>query len=143
NISDERWSDLNVTKVTREALFTESDTVSIHLRHSARTHGFIGKTDLERLGSTGYIVNTSRAEIIDQDALHDALDNNVIAGLATDVFDVEPAQQTHWTVSHPKVLATPHIGYCTNETFEVFYGQMLEAFQAFYNGKPIRLIEPG
>lgn len=143
NLSDERCSELGVTKVDREALFTESDTVSIHLRHSTRTHNFIGKSDLERLGPDGYLVNTSRAEIIDQHALRDALDENVIAGLATDVFDVEPAAQTHWLVSHPKVLATPHIGYCTNETFEVFYGQMLDAFQAFSNGKPIRVIEPG
>lgn len=143
NISEQRCAELNVMKVTREALFTEADTVSIHLRHSARTHNFIGVSDLDRLGSKGYLVNTSRAEIIDQEALRLALDNNSIAGLATDVFDVEPADQSHWMVSHPKVLATPHIGYCTDETFSIFYGQMLETFEAFHNGKPIGVIEPG
>lgn len=140
NISDEHCATLNVTRVSREALFAEADTVSIHLRHSPRTHEFIGEADLARLGATGYLVNTSRAEIIDPVALRYALDNHIIAGLATDVFDTEPADINHWMVSHPKVLATPHVGYCTNETYKTFYGQMLEAFEAFHNGKPIRVI---
>ncbi len=140
NISDAHCATLNVTKVSREALFSEADTVSIHLRHSPRTHEFIGEADLARLGSNSYLVNTSRAEVVDPDALRSALDNNIIAGLATDVFDTEPADENHWMVKHPKVLATPHVGYCTNETFEIFYGQMLEAFEAFHNGKPIRVI---
>lgn len=142
NLSAERCAELNVTKVTREALFTEADTVSIHLRHSNRTNGLINMADLTRLGSNGYLVNTSRAEIVDQNDLRNALDNNTIAGFATDVFDAEPADLDNWTVSHPKVLATPHVGYCTNETFDVFYSQMLEAFAAHYNGKPIRVITP-
>ncbi len=137
NISDEHCATLNVTRVSREALFAEADTVSIHLRHSPRTHEFIGDADLARLGATGYLVNTSRAEIIDPVALRYALDNHIIGGFATDVFDTEPADINHWMVSHQKVLATPHVGYCTNETFKIFYGQMLEAFEAFYNGKPI------
>lgn len=140
NISDTRCAELNVTKVSRETLFSESDTVSIHLRHSPRTHEFIGEADLARLGSSGYLVNTSRAEIIDADALRNALDNNIIAGLATDVFDTEPADTRHWMVSHQKILATPHIGYCTNETYAIFYEQMLEAFEAFHLGVPIRVI---
>jgi len=126
--------------VSREELFTQADAVSIHLRHSARSDKLIGAADLERLGSSGYLVNTSRAEIVDLDALHEALNNNKIAGAASDVFDVEPAPQSHWMVQHPKVLATPHIGYCTHETFQIFYQQMLEAFEAYFNGQPIRVI---
>lgn len=142
NLTDERCAELNVTKVSREALYEQADSVSIHLRHSPRTDGFITKDDLKRLGPNGYIVNTSRAEIFDLPALKHALDNNVIAGAATDVFDVEPADQSNWMVSHPKILATPHVGYCTNETFDVFYGQMLEAFDAYFNAEPIRVIAP-
>jgi len=142
NLSDDRCAELNVTKVNREELFTQADTVSIHLRHSPRTDKFITADDLSRLGPHGYIINTSRAEIIDLEALRHALDNNVIAGAATDVFDVEPANLSHWMVSHPKILATPHIGYCTSETFEVFYKQMLEAFESYFSGSPIRVISP-
>jgi len=143
NLTAERCNDVGVEYVTREALFERADTVSIHLRHSARSHAMINATDLSRLGHESYLVNTSRAEIIDLPALKDALDNGVIAGAATDVFDAEPATQSNWMVSHPKVLATPHIGYCTGETFSIFYGQMLEAFKAFDAGSPIRVMTPG
>jgi len=82
----------------------------------------------------------SRAEIVDLEALKYALDNNIIAGAAIDVFDKEPTPDNHWIVKHPKVLATPHVGYCTDETFTIFYEQMLEAFKAYYTDKPIRVI---
>jgi len=143
NLTAERCAELQVTRVSRAALFEEADTVSIHLRHSPRTDGLIRENDLALLGPSGYLVNTSRAEIVETRALRNALDNDVIAGLATDVFDVEPADQSHWMVNHPKVLATPHVGYCTAETFEVFYEQMLEAFEGFFRGKPIRVIVSG
>ena len=68
------------------------------------------------------------------------MDNDIIAGAATDVFEIEPAKKSNWMVSHPKMLATPHIGYCTAETFEVFYQQMLEGFVAYYSGSPIRTL---
>ena len=142
NLTQERCDELNVTKVSRDDLFENADSVSIHLRHSPRTHSFITIEDLVRLGPNGYIVNTSRAEIFDLPALKNALDNNIIAGAATDVFDVEPADQSNWMVKHPRVLATPHVGYCTDETFHVFYSQMLEAFDAFFNATPIRVIAP-
>ena len=142
NLDQGRCDEVGVTKMSREELFSNADIVSIHLRHSQRTHNMINIEDFHRLGRTGYIVNTSRSEIIDPSALKQALDDNVIAGAATDVFDVEPASSKDWVVSHPKVLATPHIGYCTNETFDIFYGQMLEAFKAFYAGSPIRVISP-
>ncbi len=141
NLSDARCNELDVIRVSREELFTQADTVSIHLRHSARTDGLISANDLSRLGANGYIVNTSRAEIIQSNALRDALDNGVIAGAATDVFEKEPATSADWTITHPQVLATPHIGYCTHETFQVFYQQSLEAFEAFFAGNPIRVIQ--
>ena len=76
--------------------------VSIHLRHSSRTDRLVNSADLQRLGERGYIVNTSRAEIIDLEALKHALDNNIIAGAATDVFPLEPAGQDSWLVTRCK-----------------------------------------
>ena len=143
NLTEQQCLDQGVEYVSREALFEQADIVSIHLRHSDRSHAMVNTDDLKRLGKDGYIVNTSRAEIFDLEALKSALDNGVIAGAATDVFPVEPATQEQWLVSHPKMLATPHIGYCTDETFKVFYGQMFEAFAAFFAGSPIRVIAPG
>ena len=102
----------------------------------------VNAEDLALLGEHSYLINTSRAEIVDHDALKHALDNKLIAGIATDVFEQEPTSKGDWIVNHPRVLATPHIGYCTRETFEVFYGQMLEAFTAYFAGSPIRVISP-
>lgn len=143
NLTKEVCDAHNVRFVTRDALFEQSDTVSIHLRHSTRTHAMVNEHDLARLGSNGNLINTSRAEIVDLDALKNALDNDVIAAAAFDVFEKEPTPQDHWMINHPKILATPHIGYCTTETFEVFYTQMLEAFEAFFTATPIRVISPG
>ena len=140
NLTDAQCSEKGVTYVSRDGLFQQADFVSIHLRHSERTHHMINHEDLKNLGGDSYIVNTSRAEIIDPDALKNALDNGLIAGAASDVFVQEPATLQDWMVSHPKMLPTPHIGYCTTQTFEVFYQQMLEAFAAYYGGAPIRVI---
>lgn len=143
NLAEQTCSEHNVQYVSRQALFEQADSVSIHLRHSARTHNMVCADDLSRLGPNGYLINTSRAEIVDLDALRQALDDDTIAGAALDVFDQEPTPKDHWMTKHPKVLATPHIGYCTEETFEVFYSQMLEAFDAYYAGTPIRVISAG
>jgi len=142
NLTSERCAELNVDRMNREELFAAADIVSIHLRHSARTHHLIGADDLVRLGARGYLVNTSRAEIVNSIDLRTALDTNIIAGAATDVFEQEPAEHTHWMVQHPKLLTTPHVGYCTEETFKVFYEQTLQAFAAYFGGKPIRVISP-
>ena len=141
NLTEQSCKDQNVQYVSREKLFEQADVVSIHLRHSDRSHNMVNAQDLARLGSNGYIVNTSRAEIIEPSALKDALDNATIAGAATDVYLVEPATASDWMVSHPRILPTPHIGYCTDETFQVFYQQMFEGFKAYYTGSPVRVIE--
>ncbi|MGB0254540.1 MAG: NAD(P)-dependent oxidoreductase, partial [Litorivicinaceae bacterium] len=70
------------------------------------------------------------------------LDDGLIAGIATDVLTSEPASADDPIVDHPRSLVTPHIGYCTEETFRVFYSEMLNAFRAFNDGNPINVIEP-
>lgn len=140
NLSKQHCAELDVEYVSRKELFERADTVSIHLRHSERSHAMVNAEDLQHLGANAYLVNTSRAEIVDLDALRKALDNNTIAGAAIDVFEQEPTPAAHWAVQHPRVLATPHIGYCTEQTFQVFYTQTLEAFKAYYDGKAIRVI---
>ncbi len=140
NLKAETCHGQGVEYVSRQQLFERADFVSVHLRHSERTHHLVNDQDLKLLGPQGYIVNTSRAEIIHPEHLKAALDNNTISGAATDVFSAEPAGKDNWMVSHPRVLATPHIGYCTRETFSIFYQQMLEAFDAYYSGSPVRVL---
>jgi phosphoglycerate dehydrogenase-like enzyme len=131
---------IDVTAVSKSELFTRSDFVSIHYKLSDRSRGLIGEEELKLLGPEGHIVNTSRAEIIDQAALLRCLNDDSLGGLATDVYTEEPADNQNELVNHPKVLATPHVGYCTEETFTIFYREMLAAFEAFKKGQPINKI---
>ncbi|MDB9862397.1 D-2-hydroxyacid dehydrogenase family protein [Litorivicinus sp.] len=142
NLTEKTCAEHGVRYVTKTALFEESDFVSIHLKLSDRSKHLVGSQELELLGPNGYLVNTSRAEIINTEEALKALDNDLIAGLATDVYTKEPANQKNPFVNHKRVLATPHIGYCTEETFEVFYTDMLGAFEGFNKGQPINVIKP-
>lgn len=140
NLDSAQARAIDVTAVSKAELFTRSDFVSIHYKLSDRSRGLIGEEELKLLGPEGHIVNTSRAEIIDQTALLRCLNDGSLGGLATDVFTDEPADNQNELVNHPKVLATPHVGYCTEETFTIFYQEMLAAFVAFNKGQPINLI---
>ena len=142
NLDRETCVEKGVEYVSKDALFEESDFVSIHLRLSERSRDLVTLTELQALGSKGYLVNTSRAEIIHHQDLLTALDDGLIAGIATDVLTSEPASADDPIVNHPRALVTPHIGYCTEETFRVFYSEMLNAFRAFNDGNPINVIEP-
>jgi len=140
NLDAEKAVAMGVKAVSKSELFLRSDLVSVHYKLSDRSRGLIGEDELSLLGSDGYIVNTSRAEIIDQEALLRCLDAGALGGLATDVFPLEPANNSDSLVAHPRVLATPHVGYCTEETFTVFYQEMLATFESFREGSPINVI---
>ena len=140
NLEAAQASAIDVTAVSKTELFSRSDFVSIHYKLSDRSRGLIGEEELKLLGPEGHIVNTSRAEIIDQVALLRCLDDGSLGGLATDVYAEEPATNADKLVKHPRVLATPHVGYCTEETFTIFYQEMLTAFEAFEKGQPINII---
>ena len=140
NLEAARASAIDVTAVSKTELFSRSDFVSIHYKLSDRSRGLIGEEELKLLGPDSYIINTSRAEIIDQAALLRCLDDGSLGGLATDVYTEEPATNADKLVKHPRVLATPHVGYCTEETFTIFYQEMLAAFEAFEKGQPINII---
>ena len=131
-----------VEYVSKTELFERSDFVSIHLRLSERSRDLVTSQELNALGPDGYIVNTSRAEIIRYEDLLDALNQGSIAGLATDVLSNEPADTDDPILRNPRTLVTPHVGYCTEETFRVFYSEMLNAFKAFRRGEPINVIVP-
>ena len=80
NLTPERCQEVGVNYVTKDALFAESDIISIHLVLSDRTRGMIGVPELTLMKSTAYLVNTSRGPIVDEAALIEALANNTIAG---------------------------------------------------------------
>ncbi|MGF1431020.1 D-2-hydroxyacid dehydrogenase family protein [Kitasatospora sp. LaBMicrA B282] len=123
---------------SKEELLAAADFVSIHLKLGERSRGLLGAAELALLKPTAYLVNTSRAAIVDQDALLAALHEGAIAGAGLDVFDLEPLPADHPLRSAPRLLATPHLGYVTHDNYRTYYGQAVEDIQAFLAGAPVR-----
>lgn len=127
--------------LSKEKLFQESDIVTVHLVLSERSRGVIGRRELQSMNPSAYLVNTSRGPLIDEGALIEALRNRTIAGAALDTFDTEPLPEDHPFRSLPNLIATPHIGFVTRETYQIFYGETVENILAWMSGKPIRVLE--
>ena len=122
NLTEEKASAAGASLVDKQTLFREADIVTVHLVLSNRTRGLIGKPELAHMKPTARLVNTSRAPIVDQAALVEALQARRIAHTAVDVFDAEPLPPDHPFRKLENVLATPHIGYVTEDLYRTFYG---------------------
>ncbi|MEV6475395.1 D-2-hydroxyacid dehydrogenase family protein [Streptomyces sp. NPDC051657] len=139
NLTKERTDEAGAERAaSKEELLASSDFVSVHLALGDRTRGLIGAAELAMMRPTAYFINTSRAAIVDTDALLAALDAGVIAGAATDVFDTEPLPAGHPLRTAPRLLATPHLGYVSRANYETYYGQAVENIRAFLDGQPVR-----
>ena len=110
------------TLVNKQTLFREADVATVHLVLSARTRGLIGGAEFALMKPTARFVNTSRGPIVDEPALIEALQARRIAGAAVDVFDAEPLAPDHPFRKLDNILATPHIGYVTEDLYRTFYG---------------------
>ena len=142
NLTEDRAAAAGVELAgSKEGLLQASDYVSIHLVLSERTRGLIGPAELRRMKPTAYLINTSRAPIVDQQALRQALRENWIAGAGVDVFEVEPPPSDEPLRSLPNVLATPHLGYVTQASYGTYYGEAVEDIEAFLKGSPIRMLK--
>ena len=103
---------------------------------SPRSRGMIGAKELALLKPTALLINTSRGPIVDQAALIEALQARRIAGAALDVFDAEPLPADHPFRKLDNVLATPHIGYVTEELYRTFYGDAAASIAAWLESNP-------
>jgi D-3-phosphoglycerate dehydrogenase len=140
NLTVERAQAAGAEHVRREALFERADFLSLHLVLSERTAGLVGEPDLERMKPGAWLVNTSRAGLVDPDALFRCLERRRIAGAALDVFEVEPLPAGDRLLTLPNVLLTPHLGYYTVEQMGAFYRNTVTNLQSFLDGKPINLV---
>jgi phosphoglycerate dehydrogenase-like enzyme len=129
-----------VEAVSKESLFSASDVVTVHYKLSERSTGMIGAAELALMKPSAYLVNTSRGPLVDSAALVAALRSGAIAGAALDVYDIEPLPLSDPLRSAPNVVLTPHLGYVTEETYRVFYGDAAEDIVAFTNGAPVRVL---
>lgn len=139
NLTAERAAEAGVVlAASREELLESSDFVSVHLVLSERTRGLLGAKELGLMRADSYLINTSRAAIVDQDALLDVLHRGAIAGAGVDVFDVEPLPADHPMRTAPRLLATPHLGYVSQDNYATYYGHAVEDIRAFLAGEPVR-----
>ncbi|MBD8596215.1 D-2-hydroxyacid dehydrogenase family protein [Pseudomonas sp. CFBP 8772] len=140
NLTAERAAEHGVTYVSKQELFEQADVVSVNLVLSERSRGLVDADSLNRMKPTAYLVNTARGPIVDEDALIEVLKQNKIAGAALDVYSVEPLPADHPFRTLPNVLATPHVGYVTENNYRMFFNQMIEDIQAWHAGAPIRVL---
>jgi phosphoglycerate dehydrogenase-like enzyme len=141
NLSAEHAAAHGVERLGKQDVLASADLLTIHLRLSERTRGLLGAAELALMKSTAWLVNTSRGPIVDEAALIAALRASRIAGAALDVFDTEPLTADHPYRSLDNVVASPHIGYVTDATYRVFYGDTVENIRAWIDGRPIRIAD--
>ncbi|MDJ0638942.1 MAG: D-2-hydroxyacid dehydrogenase family protein [Paracoccaceae bacterium] len=127
---------------SRQGFFATSDIVSVHVRLKPETRGLITADDLSQMSDRALFVNTSRAGLVAPGALETEVAKGRIFA-AVDVFETEPLRDTsHPLLTHPNVLATPHIGYVTEDEFDLQFTDIFEQVVAFANGSPIHAINP-
>jgi phosphoglycerate dehydrogenase-like enzyme len=122
NLTAEAAHAVGATLVAKEELFRQADVLTIHLVLSHRSRGLVGAAELALMKPTSRLINTSRGPIVDEGALIGVLRRRAIAGAAIDVFEEEPLPAGHPFRVLDNVLATPHIGYVTENTYRIFYG---------------------
>lgn len=143
NLTDERAAAAGVTRLEKRDLFATSDVVSVHLVLSERTRGVVGADEIGAMKPTAFLVNTSRAGLVDEAALAHALRHGHIGGAGIDVFPIEPLPENSLWLDLPNTVLTPHLGYVTRENYAVFYRDALEDILAWTAGSPVRLLSPG
>ena len=113
-IADDFARDVGLIKADIDTLLSSADYISFHVPLTETTHHLVNTKRISTMKKTAFIINTSRGEIIDEDALYDALKEGKIAGAALDVFEKEPAVGNK-LATLPNVVCTPHIGAQTKE----------------------------
>ena len=143
NLSKEHAAELSVTALDHDEFFKTADVVTVHLKYTPRSAGYIGSNELSLMQPTAFLVNTSRGPIVDEDALIEALETGSIAGAGLDVYNVEPLPLEHRLRSLPNVVLSPHMGYVNQQTYRDYFGGYVQAIASYLQGNPIRVLTEG
>jgi D-3-phosphoglycerate dehydrogenase len=129
---------------SKQALFEDSDVLSLHLRLFPATRGIVNAADLGRMKPTAILVNTSRAPLIETGSLEQALRNGRPGMAAVDVYENEPVTDTNSPLlGMDNVICTPHIGYVTKEEYQTQFTDIFDQIVAYAAGTPINVVNPG
>jgi D-3-phosphoglycerate dehydrogenase / 2-oxoglutarate reductase len=135
-------ADGHTAAASRQAFFEQCDVLSLHLRLVPETRGIVALEDLVRMKSTALFVNTSRAELVAENALVSALNRSRPGMAAVDVFESEPILQGHPLLRLENAVCTPHIGYVEIDTYEQYFGAAFDNVVAFVNQQPTNIVNP-
>ncbi len=127
---------------SREAFFADSDVLSVHLRLNEATRGIVTLDDLGQMKPTALFVNTSRAELVEENALVSALNKGRPGLAAVDVFEAEPILQGHPLLRLENAICTPHIGYVEQDSYELYFGSAFDNVINFIRGEPSNIVNP-
>ena len=128
---------------SKEELFANSDVLSLHLRLNEETRGIVTLEDLSRMKPTSLLVNTSRAELVEPDALLAGLNRGRPGLAAVDVFESEPILQGHALLRLENCICTPHIGYVELQSYEMYFNAAFDNVLNFIKGTPTNIVNPG
>jgi len=140
NLTDEKAAEIGVKRVEKQELFATSDAISVHLILSARSRHIVDAAAIAAMKPGAFFVNTSRAGLVDNNALIQALKDHKIGGAGLDVFDQEPLPADDPIRTLDNVVLTPHLGYVSESNFRAFYENAVAAVQAWKDGKPIKVL---
>ena len=127
---------------TRESFFEACDVISLHLRLNDSTRGLVTLEDLSRMKPTALFANTSRAELLQENALVSALNRGRPGMAAVDVFEHEPILQGHPLLRLENAVCTPHIGYVEQDSYEMYFRAAFQNIVNFIDKNPTNLINP-
>jgi D-3-phosphoglycerate dehydrogenase len=127
---------------SREALFAQADVLTLHLRLGDATRGIVKAEDFARMKPDALFVNTSRAELVEEGALEQALRAGRPGYAALDVFTNEPLRPDSPLLRIPTVLATPHLGYVEQDSYEIYFQTAFENVVRFAAGQPDNILNP-
>lgn len=132
-----------VAAPNRELFLSSSDIVSLHLRLSDTTKSIVTAADLALMKPTALFVNTSRAELIEPDALISALNRGRPGMAAVDVFETEPILQGHALLRLENCICSPHLGYVEQDSYEMYFAAAFDNVVNFIKGTPSNIVNPG
>ena len=136
-------SDGYQTASSRAEFFAQCDIITLQLRLTDDTRGIVTMEDLSRMKPTSLLVNTSRAELIEPDALIAGLNRGRPGMAAVDVFEAEPTLQGHALLRLENCICTPHIGYVEQDSYEMYFGAAFENVINYIRGTPSNIVNPG
>jgi D-3-phosphoglycerate dehydrogenase len=128
---------------SKQALFEEADVLCVHVRLLPETRGTVAAADLASMKPTSLFVNTSRAELVEPDALVNALRSGCPGAAAVDVFEQEPVVDTTLALLNmDNVVCTPHLGYVERDQLDRYFNDQFERVFAFERGSAVNVVNP-